>query len=125
MLRILLIEDNLDDELLTVRTLRKIERPAEIEVARDGHLGMVRIQDPDLPVPSVVLLDLNLPKVNGIEILQIVRSDDRTNALPIIALVTSDEPDDLKAEYQEKATATMHKPIDLEEFQSILASLHI
>lgn len=115
---ILLVEDNADDEQLTLRAMRQSDVPNIIRVARDGaeaidalfgHGGNGRL-------PDLVLLDLKLPKVSGLEVLQRIRSDERTRTLPIVVLTSSDEERDILESYNLGANSYIRKPVDFDEF---------
>lgn len=116
---ILLVEDNESDELLTVRALEKSGVPSEIAVARDGAealdylfaTGRHRGRDAKA-IPCVVLLDLNLPKIGGLEVLRRIRADARTRHLPVVVLTSSDEEQDVTGSYDRGANAYVRKPVD-------------
>ena len=120
---ILLVEDNADDEELTLRALRKHNISNEIVVARDGvealdflfgtgaHSGR-DVSD----LPELVLLDLKLPKLDGLEVLKRVRADPRTRLLPIVILTSSKEQQDIVNGYGFGANSYVRKPVDFEQF---------
>lgn len=116
---ILLVEDNPDDEKLTLRALRQSEIPNETVVARDGEEA-VNFLFPDSPdsgrLPDLVLLDLKLPKVGGLEILQRMRRDERTKSVPIVVLTSSDEERDIMMSYNLGANSYIRKPVDYTQF---------
>jgi two-component system response regulator len=120
--KILLVEDNPDDEALTLRALRdKVAN--EIVVARDGvealeyMFGEGRYEGRDAAdTPAVVLLDLKLPKVDGHEVLQRIRSDDRTRLTPVVILTSSTEQGDIAAGYENGCNSYVAKPVNFEEF---------
>ena len=127
---ILLVEDNPDDEALTLRALKKNNIRNEVVVVRDGaealdwlfargsHAGR------DLQVqPQVVLLDLKLPKVSGLEVLRAVRSDARTKRLPVVLLTSSREEQDVVAGYDLGANSYVRKPVDFGEFVEAIRQL--
>jgi len=114
---ILLVEDNADDEQLTLRAMRQSEVPNIIRVARDGaealdHLFAI----PNGRLPDLVLLDLKLPKVSGLEVLQKLRNDPRTRSLPVVVLTSSDEEKDIVESYNLGANSYIRKPVDFDEF---------
>ena len=120
---ILLVEDNPDDEALTLRALQKNNILNEVVVARDGEEALdylfgtgahARREAADLP--QVVLLDLKLPKVGGLEVLRQIRADKRTSLQPVVILTTSDEDHDVVAGYQLGVNSYIRKPVDFEEF---------
>ncbi len=123
--RILLVEDNADDEHLTLRALRNLGDEVELEVARDGQLALDRILNPSAPLINLILLDLHLPKVSGIEVLNAVRSDTATSEIPVVVLTSFEEPDDIKASYQRHANSYIKKPVSREEFASVVQKLGI
>lgn len=129
---ILLIEDNPDDVALTLRALKKNNIANEIVVAKDGvealdylfgtggHAGRDATQ-----TPTVVLLDLKLPKVNGLEVLQRLRADPRTRLTPVVVLTSSDEERDIIASYDLGANSFVRKPVDFVEFTKAVRDLHL
>jgi len=120
---ILLVEDNPDDIELTRIAFSEAQLDSRLEVVRDGvealdylfargaHAG----RDP-AKLPSIVLLDLNLPKVDGREVLQAIRANEATRSLPVVVLTTSTEPFDVDASYALGANSYIRKPVDFEQF---------
>jgi two-component system response regulator len=120
---ILLVEDNPDDEALTLRALKRNNILNEVIVARDGaealeflfgtgrHAGRDTDQQPQL-----ILLDLKLPKVDGLGVLEAVRKNPRTQLQPVVVLTTSNEERDLVASYQLGANSYIRKPVDFQQF---------
>lgn len=119
---ILLVEDNSDDEKLTIRALRRgrIENP--IHIARDGEEALIRLAQAD-PLPSVVLLDIKLPKIDGLEVLQQIRADDRTRLLPVVMLTSSSEQRDILESYNLGANSYVRKPVDFDQFTQAVSHL--
>ncbi len=114
---ILLVEDNADDEQLTLRALRQSDIPNMIRVARDGAEAIDFLFGKDaLTLPDLVLLDLKLPKISGLEVLQKIRSEDRSRALPVVILTSSDEERDIVKSYDLGANSYIRKPVDFDEF---------
>lgn len=120
---ILLVEDDRDDEELTLRALRRSNIRNEVVVARDGQealdvlFGGARFLDGETDqLPAVVLLDLKLPKVNGIEVLRKIRSDARTRRLPVVVLSSSRLERDRDEVYDLGANSFITKPVDFEKF---------
>jgi two-component system response regulator len=117
---ILLVEDNPDDAELTVLALKENGVQNPIVLAADGAEALERLfgaaggEPPELPL--LVLLDLNLPKIGGIEVLKRARAHDRTRLLPIIVLTSSNEERDLVESYRFGANSYVRKPVDFEEF---------
>ena len=120
---ILLVEDNPDHELLTVRALKKNNIADGLVIARDGaealdflfgtgeHTGRDMSQ-----MPGVILLDLQLPKIGGLEVLRRLRSDRRTQLLPVVILTSSDEERDMISGYKFGANSYIRKPVEFENF---------
>jgi two-component system response regulator len=127
---ILLVEDNPDDEVLTVRALKKNNIGNELAVARDGAgaldflfcSGKYAERNP-LDTPQVILLDLKLPKVDGLEVLRRIRADDRTKLLPVVILTSSKEEQDMIAGYRLGANSYVRKPVDFNEFVDAVRQL--
>jgi two-component system, response regulator len=119
--RILLVEDNEDDQLLAMHAIRASRIHCEVEVARDGEeaLRMLAACAARVPaeLPALVLLDLNLPKVDGHEVLRRMRSDAHTRNVPVVALTSSGESQDVLRAYQLGANGYVRKPIDFDEFR--------
>jgi two-component system response regulator len=116
---ILLVEDNPDDVTLALRAFRKNEFDHDIVVARDGAeaLDLLLPEHDGTPVrPRVVLLDLNLPKISGLDVLRRLRSDERTRMLPVIVLTTSSEERDVESSYQLGANSFVRKPVSFADF---------
>jgi two-component system response regulator len=120
---ILLVEDNPDDEALTLRALKKNNIKNDVVVARDGvealdylfATGKYAGRDTAL-MPQVVLLDLKLPKMEGLEVLRRVRTDKRTKLLPVVILTSSNEDEDRIAGYGLGANSYVRKPVDFSQF---------
>jgi len=127
---ILMAEDNPNDEELTLRALRKYNVSNEVVVVRDGqealdylfcsgeHASRNANQQ-----PQVVLLDINLPKVNGLEVLKRIRADKRTRTLPVVMLTSSAEERDRLAAYENYANSYIRKPVDFDQFTEAVRHL--
>lgn len=120
---ILLVEDNPDDELLTMRALNKNNIQNEVLVARDGPEALDRLFGAQAVQPAIVLLDLKLPKVDGIEVLRRIRSDARTRLTPVVILTSSREEQDLIAGYELGANSYIRKPVDFVQFSEAVRQL--
>jgi two-component system response regulator len=121
--RILLVEDNDDDAELANMAFRKAKIANPVQRARDGVealdylLGRGAYTERDVSdTPAVVLLDLNLPKLGGLEVLKAVRGDERTRHLPIVVLTSSSEERDIMGAYELNANSYVTKPVDFDEF---------
>ncbi|MGH7435103.1 MAG: response regulator [Polyangiaceae bacterium] len=128
--QILLVEDNQDDELLTLRAFKKASVPSEVVVTRDGAealdylFGSGAYEGRDVSVqPQLVLLDLNLPRVNGLDVLRRIRADDRTKLLSVIILSSSKEERDLIGAYSLGANSYVRKPVGYNEFVAAVQTL--
>jgi two-component system, response regulator len=119
--RILLVEDNPDDVELTIRAFKKNNIANDIVVARDGAEALEQLQAAELP--AVVLLDLKLPKVDGLEVLRRVRANERTALLPVVILTSSREERDLVSGYSLGANSYVRKPVDFAEFLEAVKQL--
>lgn len=127
---ILLVEDNPSDEKLTVQGFARCGVANEMVVVRDGvealdylfgtgnHSGRDATQ-----LPTVVLLDLNLPRIDGLEVLRRLRADERTRLLPVVVLTASKEQEDVLRSYSLGANAYVRKPVDFTEFSKAAATL--
>ncbi|WP_341678994.1 response regulator [Niveibacterium sp. SC-1] len=120
---ILLVEDNPDDEALTLRAFAKNRIANPVVVARDGVeaieylFGTGRHASRDLTqMPAVILLDLKLPRIDGLEVLRRIRADLRTALLPVVVLTTSREQQDIQDAYRLGANSYIRKPVDFERF---------
>jgi two-component system response regulator len=127
---ILLVEDNEADEHLTIRALRKGAVANEIVVARDGEEAlMLLLGDPDtgrkpgMTLPGLVLLDLKLPKIDGIEVLRAIRANPRTKTLPVVIVTSSDEDRDLANGYGLGANSYVRKPIEPGAFMEAVSRI--
>ena len=118
---ILLVEDNPDDEALTVMALRGV--PATLEVARDGQEAMDYLTNDGKALPRLVLLDLKLPKVDGLEVLRRIREDDRTRLTPVVVLTSSNAPNDVVASYRLGANSYVCKPVNFDQFSETIRQL--
>ncbi|MBD1874611.1 response regulator [Nodosilinea sp. FACHB-131] len=119
---ILLVEDNPDDERLTLRALRQGHLANPIVVAHNGEEALRQVFDSAL-LPCVVLLDLKLPKVNGLEVLQQIRTSDRTRLLPVVILTSSSEDRDIIESYSLGANSYVRKPVNIDEFTEAVRQL--
>jgi CheY-like chemotaxis protein len=127
---ILLVEDHPDDEELTIRALTKNNIMNEVVVARDGVealeylFGTGSHAGRDMNVmPQIILLDLKLPKIDGLEVLRRLRADDRTKFLPVVVLTSSKEEQDIVKSYKLGANSYVRKPVDFKEFSQAVQNL--
>jgi two-component system, response regulator len=129
---ILLVEDNPDDEALTLRSLSKNKVCNEVVVTRDGAealdylFGTGAYEGRDTSeMPELVLLDLKLPKIDGLEVLKCIRDDSRTKLLPVVVLTSSDEERDLVNSYELGANSYVRKPVEFAEFAEAVRQLEL
>ena len=127
---ILLVEDNPDDEELTLRALRKANIANDIVVARDGSaaldfvFGKGEHAGRDLSrMPAVVLLDIKLPKVSGLEVLERLRAEEKTRLIPVVMLTSSSEDEDKLRSYRLGANSYVRKPVEFGAFVEAVAQL--
>src|ERR1700733_11335377 len=119
---ILLVEDNRDDEILTLRALKKNRVANEVKVAHDGVEALELLhgkgdsKETETLDPEIILLDLNLPRIDGLEVLKRIRADERTRFVPVVVLTSSKEDDDLIKSYANGANAYVRKPVEFDEF---------
>ena len=129
---ILLVEDNPQDELLILRALKKVSLANEVEVVRDGQQALDHLfgggefaARAAAELPAVVLLDIGLPRISGLEVLARLRADERTRLLPVVILTSSDEERDRLKSYETGANSFVRKPLDFAEFAETVARLGI
>ena len=123
---IFLIEDNPMDVDLTRRAFAKRDVANPFEVARDGeealaYLENLRIDD---PLPIVILLDLKLPKVDGLEVLRYLKTNPQFQMVPVVVLTTSSEESDVQVAYREGANSYIIKPVDFDKFNQVVDNIH-
>jgi CheY-like chemotaxis protein len=127
---LLLVEDNPDDEELTLLAFEQSAIANEVVVAHDGvealdylfSTGMYADRNPSL-MPALILLDLQLPRINGLEVLQRLRADPRTKLLPVVILTTSNEQQDLINSYSLGCNSYIRKPVDYDQFITAVQQL--
>ena len=129
---ILLVEDNVQDEMLILRALRKVNLANQVDVARDGQQALDYLfregefanrGRPDLP--ALILLDLSLPRIGGLDVLQRLRANPLTRLLPVVILTSSDEERDRLGSYKNGANSFVRKPLDFAELVEAVAHLGI
>jgi DNA-binding response OmpR family regulator len=125
----LLVEDNPDDEMLIIRSLKKHNINNDIVVVRDGAdavdylLERDKYKDRERRLPAVILLDLKLPKMSGLEVLRKIRENRGTRLLPVVILTSSDEEHDLIKSYELGANSYIRKPVKFHEFSTTIHQL--
>ena len=129
---ILLVEDNPQDELLILRALRKAHVANHIDVVRDGQQALDYLfnqgefaQTEERDQPVVILLDISLPRLSGLEVLRAIRTHPRTALLPVVILTSSDEERDRLRSYEDGANSFVRKPLDFADFAKVVTQLGI
>ncbi|HWZ52420.1 MAG TPA: response regulator [Granulicella sp.] len=120
---ILLVEDDPDHELLTIRAMQKSKVANDVRVARDGAEAIDLLFGPEAIRPQVILLDLKLPKVDGLEVLRRIRAHESTRMLPVVVLTSSDEERDVAQSYQLGVNSYIRKPVDFNDFAEATSQL--
>jgi two-component system response regulator len=126
--QILLIEDNADDRDLTIRALKKSNVPNLVAVARDGDEALTMLLGNGhggQGLPVLILLDLNMPKVDGFEVLRRIRADPRTRVVPVVILTSSIAEDDLRSVYDLGANGYVRKPIEPSKFTEVINAVSL
>ena len=123
--KILLVEDNEGDIVLTVDAFKEFRTPTDITIIRDGCAAMKFFdnQHIDAHLPQLILLDVNLPKVNGYEVLKNIRNNNRTRHIPVIMLTGSSSQIDVLHAYQNFANCYITKPFNAEDYSNIVATI--
>ena len=121
-IEILLIEDNPADVELTLAALRRNNLANEIHICRDGEEALGYLFAPEQPLPEIklVLLDLKLPKIDGLQVLRAIKSDPRTRKLPVVVLTSSREERDLINSYDLGVNSYIQKPVDFDQFRDVV-----
>lgn len=124
---ILLVEDNEGDIILTLKALKKADIANTIDVVKDGEkaLQFLNREGPfrDAKTPGLILLDINLPKINGKEVLSIIKGDDQLRIIPVIMLTTSNAETDITQSYYHHANCFITKPVDFSSFMQVIQTL--
>ncbi len=126
---ILIVEDDPDDETLILRALKKHNIKNDINVVRDGAEALDYLfktgpyADRDGGIPAIVLLDLQLPKIDGLEVLRRIRADEQTKLQPVVILTSSDEQEDMIRSYKLGANSYVRKPVEFEKFSAAVERL--
>lgn len=126
-IQILLVEDNEGDILLTLEAFKEIKAKNNIAVVKDGEEAIEFLkkegQYTDSIMPQLILLDINMPKINGIEVLDFIKKDDRLKKIPVIMLTTSSSESDIAACYEKSANCFITKPLDFGKFLNVIESI--
>ena len=123
--RIFLVEDSSDDEYFIRRAMSRLFPTIEIEVASNGFDAVQRISDPEFELPDLMLVDIRLPRVNGLEVLEAIRANPRFTSTPVVMLTSSDERSDIDGAYARGANGYVRKPVQFDEYvERFTALLH-
>ncbi|GAB1350773.1 response regulator [Ignavibacteriales bacterium] len=124
---ILLVEDNSDDELLTIRALKKNNISNKIDVARDGQEAVDYLfgRMVEAELPALIILDIKLPKIDGLEVLRRIRANDTTKFIPVVILTSSNEEEDILASYGLGANSFIRKPVDFLKFVEVASNIGV
>jgi two-component system, chemotaxis family, response regulator Rcp1 len=122
-IEILLVEDNPGDVQLTKEAFMEGKIRNNMNVARDGVEAMAYLNNPNLPRPDIVLLDLNLPRTSGLEVLAAIKDDPLLRIIPVVILTTSQDETDIARSYRSHANCYITKPVDFEKFLHVVRSL--
>lgn len=122
---ILLVEDDQVDAMTVKRSLREINVVNHLLIAGNGEEGLQYLGSPDLEKPCIILLDLNMPKMNGIEFLQIVKNDSRLKRIPVVVLTTSRNEQDRVESFNLGVAGYMVKPVDYQQFVNVVKTINL
>jgi len=127
-MKVLVVEDNADDIAIIKRAMRKSEMKCELYFARDGEeaidfLWHNKSEYEDAPRPDLILLDLNLPKIDGLDVLAKIKEDDKLRRIPVIVLTVSEAEQDMIRAYDSGAASYMHKPVDSKDFERLIQTV--
>lgn len=126
-INVLLVEDNEGDILLTLEAFKELKASTKIKVVRDGAAAIAYLKKQgeyqDSPVPNIILLDINMPGINGIEVLDYIKQDPGLRTIPVVMLTTSAAETDIKTCYEKSANSFITKPIDFGKFVEVVESI--
>jgi len=126
-MKVLVVEDNPNDVTIIKRAMRKSDVKCELYFARDGEEAIDTLYQKgefeDTPRPDLILLDINLPKINGLEVLAKIKEDDRLKRIPVIVLTISEREEDMVKAYDSGAASYMTKPVDSKDFERLIRTV--
>ncbi len=121
-IQILLVEDNEGDVLLTMEALKEAKINNEVIVARDGEQAITMLNE-SVTQPDLILLDINLPRIDGMEVLAYIKNNEQLKSIPVIMLSTSSDERDIKGSYQHHANCFISKPVGLQNFMEVIRTI--
>ncbi|GAA1872990.1 response regulator [Myceligenerans crystallogenes] len=122
-IEILLVEDDAGDVLMTQEAFAEHDTPVNVSVVGDGVAALEYLRDPAIRNPDLVLLDLNLPRMDGMEVLAVAKNDPMLRHIPVVVLTTSDAQEDVVGSYSLHANAYVTKPVDFDKFQAVVKQI--
>jgi len=126
-MKVLVVEDSDDDVTIIKRAMRKSEVKCDLYFARDGEEALdvlyQRKEFEDTPRPDLILLDLNLPKIDGLDVLETIKKDEKLRRIPVIVLTISDKEGDMVRAYDSGAASFMTKPVDSKDFERLIQTV--
>ena len=122
-IHILLVEDNEGDIILTKKALQDAKLINKLSIVRNGEEALNFFENNSVDIPDLILLDINLPKMNGHEVLKNIKSNEKIKHIPIIMLTTSSSEKDIYSSYQNHANCYITKPVDINEFFKVVSAL--
>jgi CheY-like chemotaxis protein len=122
---ILLVEDDYVDAMTVKRALKEIKVTNDLVVTSNGEEALAHLQNSSRELPGIILLDLNMPKMNGIEFLSIIKVDDRLRSIPVVVLTTSQEEQDRIESFKMSVAGYMIKPVDYIKFVDVMRTINI
>jgi two-component system, response regulator len=122
-IEILLVEDNMDDAGLTIRSLKKRNLANRLLHLRDGEEALDYLFSVNNPMPKLILLDLKMPKINGIDVLRRIKADEEKRVIPVVMMTSSSEEKDIVESYKLGVNAYIVKPVDFEKFANTVADI--
>ena len=120
---ILLVEDDAADAILVEEALRARGAARSVVWVQDGVAALELLRNPRTSRPDLIVVDLNMPRMNGRELLEVLKADERLKSIPVVVLTTSDAPADVSAAYQRHANAYITKPVNLDDFVRAVRSI--
>ena len=123
MFDIVLVEDSPEDARLIIRALNQIQAAIKIHHLEDGQEAIDYLFDPSSPSPNLIIMDLKMPRVDGLEVLKAIKADDKKKVIPVVMLTSSKEEKDIVNSYKLGVNAYIVKPVDFREFSNVVSSL--